>query len=231
MILDSFPKVLWINLKTSEARRNRMSSLLDSYNIQHTRLEAVDGSLSWPYLGRLALTNKMLTTRETGCTLSHLYAIKYFYTEILDETCVILEDDTSFEFLEYVPYDWSSFISSLPEDWRVVQLAVSELVPSIKTELVKLDSSSKRYCSSAYLINKQGAKDILDRYFDPRINMFNLSHISRPTSDYIICHTSTAYSIPLFTYLCDESTIHPSHLSVHEASKKHQMDEWIMMTQ
>lgn len=54
MILDNFPKVLWINLNSSEERRSYMENLLKSYNIENTRISAINGvdsnSMIWIFV-------------------------------------------------------------------------------------------------------------------------------------------------------------------------------------
>lgn len=226
MILDGFPRVLWINLQRSKDRYQIMSDLCKSYNLQNHRIEAVDGLGAWAHLERYVVPNPTLTKKETACSISHLSAIMYFLHKMTDPYVVIFEDDVSFEFLQYIPYNWSTFMNSLPNDWQVVQLSVSELEPISDINLIRTQEGDGRYCSAAYLINREGAKNILDQYFSPRVNKYVLYGKYHPTSDQIICHTVPTYSIPIFTYHNNSSTIHPEHLVYHIASKDHQQKVW-----
>lgn len=223
MILDRFPKVLWINLDRSTNRRSRMMQLLT--NMNHTRIQAVDGNQPITVLETYCLTSPSLTKHETACTLSHLIAIHHFLT-LPDPYVVIFEDDVSFEFLPYIPFNWSDFVKSLPKDWQVVQLAVSEIIPRTGIDLVRAKHGDGRYCSAAYLINKAGAQSIIDQYYSANYRKYILKTKYRPTADEIICHAAICYSCPIFTYLTDTSTIHTSHLGFHNASKEWQLALW-----
>lgn len=225
MILDTFPRVLWINLDRSADRRDRMYRLLSAYGISHIRIRAIDGDKPMSALEEYCYPNPAMTKHETACTLSHLTAIAYFLT-LPDPYVMIFEDDVSFEFLPHVPYDWSVLMSSLPPDWQVVQLAVSEVIPQTGIDLVRSKHGDGRYCSTAYLINKAGAQSIIDQYYSNVHRKYVLKTKFRPTSDEIICHAAICYSIPIFTYLTDTSTIHASHLEFHTSSKNWQKALW-----
>lgn len=229
MILDQFPQVLWINLARSMDRRYAMEKLLNSYGLRHQRIEAIDGARSLVELETLCFPSPTLSRYETACTLSHLKAIHQFL-QMPDSQVIVFEDDVSFEFLQYIPYDWTDLMKALPADWQVVQLAVSELEPTITLDLVKNIPGDGRYCSCAYLINKAGAQTIIDQYYHRAFNKYVLRHKFRPTADEIICYSAICYSIPIFSYQTNNSTIHDTHLAFHQISKDHQLNLWKLLT-
>ncbi len=80
MILDNFPKVLWINLDQSKTRCSKMESLLNDNGICHTRIAAVDG-VSQSGIEQMKIichTSNKISYAENACTCSHLKALKYF---------------------------------------------------------------------------------------------------------------------------------------------------------
>lgn len=222
MILDNFPKVLWINLDQSLDRREYMNNLLNDYELNHQRVKAIDGKKS---IDHLCITSPNITKKEAACSVSHLLTIHLFLS-MYNPYVIIFEDDVSFEFLKHIPYNWSDLIKSLPKDWQVVQLAVSELVPTIDLKLTRNKPNDGRYCSSAYLINKSGAQSIISQYYHPTLSKYVLKHKYMPTADNIICNSCICYSIPIFSYLTESSTIHDKHLSYHKTSKDHQLSLW-----
>jgi GR25 family glycosyltransferase involved in LPS biosynthesis len=225
MILDGFPKVLWINLDRSIRRRVRMEKLLNDHKIINYRIKAIDCANATELYG-ICVMNKNLNLPENACTCSHLKAIKYFVENISDNEIIIFEDDISFEFLKFIPYNWSEFISNLPSEYEIIQLAITHENGHIDNTLIKINPLKKYYCSAAYLITKQAAINILNHYYSPVLNKYDLSIQQYATADSIISNTNATYSIPIFTYLTNDSTIHPKHIYIHNRSKKQQYQLW-----
>ena len=156
MILNDFPHVLWINMDRSIERQKYMQELLTKYKLQNTRISAIDGT-KIKELCNFCKINKKYLLAENGCTCSHLKALSYFVENIKDDTVIIFEDDVSFEFLEFIPFHWNEFMKHLP-NYEVIQLAITSKASSVKNSLVRTISGANFYCSTAYLINKTGAK-------------------------------------------------------------------------
>lgn len=226
MILDNFPKVLWINLEKSIDRRKYMEELLNGYGIQHTRIRAING-LDWrdPELKTFCFKNRMISSAENACTCSHFKALQYFVDNITDDKIIIFEDDVSFEFLKYIPYNWSEFEINLPKNYNVVQLAIST-TKVVTPNLVKTNPENNYYCTCAYLITKSAAKQILSNYYLKSYSKFDLSRAVWATADTALYSLPNTYSIPIFTYCAKDSTIHSRHLNAHIDSKQQQLNMW-----
>ena len=222
MILDNFPHILWINLDESIDRRNYMENLLNSQKLKHTRIKAING-LKWtdPELKTFCIKNRMINSAENACTCSHFKALKYFIENIPDDKIIIFEDDVSFEFLELIPFNWSQLEKNLPENYDVIQLAISVTSSSkkINCHLVKNTPGNKYYCTCAYLITKKAAQQILTNYYSNLVGRFDLSKHKWATADTALYSLPNTYSIPIFTYKGTESTIHNGHLHAHITSK------------
>jgi GR25 family glycosyltransferase involved in LPS biosynthesis len=239
MKLNNFPLVLWINLDRSWIRHRSMLKKLSDLKLRNIRIPAIDGTgRDTSVLTNICDLNHTITPAENACTVSHLLAIKYFYEQTNEEEVVIAEDDVSFIFLDLIPFDWSEFRSSLPRNWKLIQLAVttdsvslpskeksSGTIPVPALLLEKVTPESKHYCSAAYLINRSGAKQLLDRYYTgQRINLRDNVHV---TADAMITSTTNTYSIPIISYETAESTIHAHHLTIHSKCKQQQYQMWI----
>lgn len=228
MKLNNFPKVLWINLDKSKDRCEYMEYLLKVYKLNHQRIEGIDGTRSCHQdLENICQPNVKLTPAENACTCSHLKAMKYFLEETDEDQVVIFEDDVSFDFLQYIPYDWSDLMNQLPECYGVIHLAItSETNQNITRELVKTTSSTKYYCSTAYMIKRDAAEKIINEYYSKEENRFILKNKTNATADAIITNTNSTYSIPIFTYQIGNSLIHPHHWYIHYNSKMKQLAMW-----
>lgn len=229
MLLDNFPIILWINLEKSENRRDYMEKLLVQYKLKNIRINAIDGR-NKKMLNSICIPNTKISSLVNACTCSHLVALKYFIEKTDEKQVIIFEDDVSFEFLPMIPFNWQDLVQTLPEDFEVIQLAISsDSQTDIMPYLVKTSYDMRYYSSNAYLITRSGATKILHKFWlDDKINLrqFNASDIA---ADAIICNTNATYSIPIFTYLATESIIHPNHIFMHKRSKLIQYKMWEKM--
>lgn len=227
MILDNFPKVLWINLDKSVARRKYMENLLKWYNLDNHRICAVDGTKHInPDLKRYCISNPKLSPAENACTCSHLLAMQYFVDNMDDDRVIIFEDDVSFDFLNIIPFSWSELEKNFPKNYDIIQLAISTNKINVDNILVKTTPELKYYCSTAYLITKDAAKKILKQYYYRTYGKFNLSVQKYATADSILTSVGHTYSIPIFSYKSTDSTIHPNHLAIHKRSRDQQLILW-----
>lgn len=227
MILDNFPKVLWINLDKSINRRKYMERLLSIHKIVNTRIIAIDGTNSSnTQLYNVCIPNKNLSHAENACTCSHLKAMKYFIDTMDDERIIIFEDDVSFDFLNFIPFNWSEFEKKLPENYEIIQLAITSEKSVVTSKLIRTYPNDKFFCSAAYMITRTAAKKLLERYYSIEENKINLSTQEYATADSMISSSDFTYSIPIFTYKTTNSTIHPKHLYIHNKSRLQQLTMW-----
>ncbi|BCS83432.1 glycosyltransferase [Cotonvirus japonicus] len=224
MKLDNFPKILWINLNQSVDRRKYMNNLIGNY-FSNIRIPAVNG-FDENVINETCIQNSKLSPQENACTCSHITAIRYFLENTQESRVVVFEDDVSFDFLKMIPFDWSEFESNLPLNYSVIQLAVScDRGGITDIKLVPINIESKSYCSTAYLISRRGAQEIIDKYLFVN-GKLDLSSQTYATADSMIANTNACYSIPIFTYQTTNSLIHPYHLPLHVKSKVQQFKLW-----
>lgn len=226
MLLDIFPFVLWINLEKSIDRKNKMVQKLNDYKINNMRISAIDGTNNkTSELDKICIISNKISLAENACTCSHLLAIKHFYENIDNDEIIIFEDDVSFEFLQYIPYNWSNFRKTIPINFNIIQLAIATYNP-INKYLIKTSLVNKYYCSAAYLITKKYAKILVEKYFD-KDGKINLSNKNPVTIDLILSNSGATYSIPIFTYETDDSTIHKEKYWIKK-SKMQQLQLWMI---
>lgn len=224
MRIQNLPQIYWINLDRSIRRRTNMIKLFDQHGLEHQRITGIDGlGRDKSELFHLCEISLNLSPSENACTCSHLLALKQFLRSER-ETALIFEDDVSFAFLPMVPYQWEDLIAHFPVDWQVIQLAVTTEARTPPNYLVKITPASKHYCSTAYLISRSGAQWLIDNYWpEERIILSDKEHA---TADSMIASVPSAYSIPVFSYETQDSTIHPNHLYIHNRAKYYQYLSW-----
>lgn len=222
MKLNNFPKILWINLERSIERREYMEELLNKNNLMNVRIVGIDG-MNKEELEKICIKNDSITDSENACTCSHLIALKYFIENTDENEIIIFEDDVSFEFLNLIPYNWSELINNFPKKYDIIQLAVSSSL-QISNKLIKISVKNKYFGTVAYLITRDKAINILDEYYNDKIN---LKYKENPTSDNIIISDQNTYCIPIFSYKVSDSTIHTNDLIFQRRSKKQQYNAWL----
>jgi len=223
-------KVFWINLEHSVERRKFMNNEFSSKGYNDTiRINAVNIDTMKKYLStknyplKCGFHNCKNCEIETACMLSHMLAIEEGYKSG-EDWFMIMEDDT------YIPFeiDYTKLIQSAPVDSEVLQLIVSTSgqLTAFKQIYTEKNINWIRWgclkcifpCAAAYLINKKGAKRMLDLLKENNLWNFTNTNGCR-LADVITfqnCITFTT-TFPLFysnTQLI--SNIHPEHLTMHQ---------------
>ena len=240
MKLDNFPTVLWINLDRSLDRKAHMEKLLEENSITHHRISAVNGA------DQLELDSVCIrdgtfknSTFEFALTCSYLKAMRYFVDHLPNEKRIIMfEDDTTFEFSEFISYDWSEFESNLPSDYETIQLCINVGLGKqpdlhLKRKYPQNPNGSLTYrdevhwSSGATLITKTCAEKLLAKYYreNGKFDLTRPNITSYIVSDAII-YQNKCYRIPLFTYLDIESIIQNKPAKTHITSKNSQIKLW-----
>jgi hypothetical protein len=224
--LKGIGHIIWINIDSETSRRDYMNDLLNFYEIENTRISAVDArngnDVSDLLVGKFP---ELISQGELGCSLSHLKAIKYFYEETDLDHVIICEDDVSFNTVPYWPFTWKTFLSYVPPNWDVIQCAITStknLRANLHPRLIN------DFCTAFYVINRQYAQKLLKLYV--RGEKFRLDQKIKPraVSDEIVYNSGITYSMPLFTYRYDfESGIHQDHVEIfHKQNVEGIMNFW-----
>lgn len=162
--------IFWINVKNHEERRINMNFKLESINLKHTRIDAINGSKikKKEYLKKYNFKKKNINKFEIACSLSHLKAIETAYKFKLDYV-IILEDDATFEYFKYHKLTIQNLITKLNEkNGDCLKLACGMRKININDDYFKNSYKNnelfqcKSFNAVAYLLTKNGMKKILD---------------------------------------------------------------------
>lgn len=226
--LDAIDIIYWINLDRSVKRRINMENNLKQINIKNERIIGTDG-MNIPdeeLYNNFKFSEKRDRTKiEYACLLSHLRTIKKF-AESEYNLALILEDDLSLEYTKYWDKKVSEIIKDAPSDWEIIML--NYVTKKKLKDDYTFNMNGNISCCGSYLINKQGALRLMKNiYVD---NKFILTKNTINTADnYIYSNLITyAYKYPYFTYPTDnDSTIHSSHLLIHNYTKQLAFSHWV----
>lgn len=224
--LKNLPPIYYLNLDDQTDRREYMETQFKYWEIEnYTRISAYDGrndDLSDIIKGRYP---ENMTSGEIGCTTSHLKAIQHWYETSDSPYAIIMEDDCDLDTVRFWNFTWKEFVSQLPYDWDVVQLAII-CTGSLHVKLHRRFVND--FSTAAYMITRHHAEKILRNHV--KSDRYKLDNGVKPraVADDLVYNSGLTYSIPLFLYKIDlGSNIHPEHVDLfHRANYDGLRDFW-----
>lgn len=223
--LENFGPVYLINLKDHKHRLKNAEQQFKKYKIKdYTIIEAIDGrnnDLSEIIKGEYP----NLKSSEIGCIASHIKALDHWLNTSDSEYAIIMEDDFSFDTVEYWQWDWNYVIKNIPDKAEIVQLILIQNEP-IKFNLhKKMPYDYKKrmlysWSTACYLIKRSYAKALVNEHLvDGKYRLRNHGFRNQ-AADVILYNLGNAYSMPLFTHIIDEKyAINSNHFDFHTRSR------------
>jgi GR25 family glycosyltransferase involved in LPS biosynthesis len=216
--LKNIGPIYYLNLDGQPERKEYMEGQFKYWGIEnYTRISAYDGrddDLSDIIKGRYP---DNMTSGEIGCTTSHLKAIKYWMETSDSPYAIIMEDDVDLQIVKFWNFTWNEFISKIPYDYDVIQLAII-CTGDLHVKLHKRFVND--FSTAAYMITRHHAEKLIKHHV--RNNKYKLDNGVKPraVADDLIYNSGNTFSIPLFLYrIALGSSIHPEHIDVfHRAS-------------
>ena len=224
--LKSLAPVYYINLDGQEERKIYMENQLKYWEVEnYERISAYDGredDLGDILKGRYP---ENMTSGEIGCTTSHLKAIKQWLDTSDSSYAVIMEDDVSLDTVKYWDFSWSNFMSKVPYDWDVIQLAII-CTGDLHVRLHKRFVND--FSTACYMISRHHAEKLVKHHV--RGDKYKIDNGCKPraVADDLIYNSGNTYAIPLLLYRIQlGSSIHPEHVDlIHKASHDGLLNYW-----
>jgi GR25 family glycosyltransferase involved in LPS biosynthesis len=203
--LDGFGPVYVINLERRPDRREKLLKFFKDFNIiDYHFIDAIDSEKENLYEN--LHQDKLDKTKyaELACTLSHFKAIKFWLENSDSEYALIMEDDLSFETVEYWDFSWKDFIKSINFKYSIIQLQIGSIMKIDKSLHIR---NHWDQCAGLYLIHRDHAKYFIKKHFIN--NKYDLPDFA--VADYFLYDNDDTYAIPLFitNELAYKSDINP----------------------
>jgi GR25 family glycosyltransferase involved in LPS biosynthesis len=227
--LKGFGPLYVINLDDQPERWAWMEDQLKYWEIEdYTRISAYDGrpdvgsDLSEIIQGRYP---EQVSSGEIGCLTSHLKAIKHFYEETDAPYAIMMEDDCDISIARFWTFTWRQFMSRVPYDWDVVQVAIicpGELHVNIHRRFIN------DFSTACYVITRHHAKKLIDLHCRGEKYKLDNGVKPRPVADDLIYNSGASYACPIFLYKIElGSSIHPEHIEIfHRGSHNGLRELW-----
>jgi hypothetical protein len=216
--LKGIGPIYYLNLDGQPERKEYMENQFKYWEIQnYERISAYDGrddDLSDIIHGRYPSN---MTSGEIGCVTSHLKLLKHYLETSDSPYCLVMEDDIDLSIVKNWNFTWNQFMSKVPYDYDVVQLAII-CTGALHVTLHKRFVND--FSTASYIITRHHAEKIVK--FHCRGNKYKLDYDIKPraVADDLIYNSGNTFAIPIFLYKIElGSSIHPEHIEIfHKGS-------------
>ena len=193
--LEGIPQIHYISIEESKERRDNLHKQFNEFGISNFIPHIFSRYVHGDY--HIEGDNlESIDKRGYGPTTSHLITLKEWYENSTDDEVLIVEDDLSFETVQYWGFSWKDFRNKLPSDWNCIQLICLREYSYNNYQFEK--RKLRDYCAAAYLIKREYVKLLLDNYYDGnKFTFYNIKEI--PILEHIIfSFKKGVYNFPLF---------------------------------
>ena len=215
--LKDFPLVYYISHIDLKNRYNYLENEFNKYGIKYksnisTNESDTKKDIKGPYL-------QALNDRAKFCITSHLISIKDWYDNSDTPYAIFMEDDISFETIEYWNFTWNKFMSNLPLDWDCIQLScIRYNMYNVKLKRRLWDDWS----AIAFMIKRDYAKRLLAEYYDGEVFNLDIKNTNlQPIPENILYYIGKTYTIPLFVENIEFKTTFIDRIGPEEHDKLH----------
>jgi GR25 family glycosyltransferase involved in LPS biosynthesis len=194
-MFDNFGPVYIINLKRREDRKIILEGLLKERSIKdYTFIDAVDAKND---LSDLVDTypSKNVTKQEMAAMMSHLKAIRYWLETSESDYALICEDDIDFNLSDYWGFTWNEFINTIDVEYDILQLSPHYIDDYFDIALHK--KRDNEYSAAFYLIKREYAKQIINKYFINEKYNFSYSDKENIADHYSLFKKDRCYAMAL----------------------------------
>lgn len=221
--LESFGPIYVINLKDRKDRKDFMLKQFKSHGIKDfTFIDAINGNTHNMESDVIKFDTLTLTRPELGASMSHLIAIKTWLETSDSDHAIIMEDDVSFETVEYWDFTWSEFLKNINKKYDILQMCIIHNINiNTNTHLKEINDWS----AGAYLIKREYAEKLIKKHYPD--NKFNFYLDKKSVADILVYYTAKTYSTPLFvTNLKLNSSINQNHILQSHTRSYNQITEF-----
>ena len=224
-LINNIDKIYWINLEKSLKRKENMINVLNNFNIENIKINAIDGNteenICYKYFYCETNNYPKYSNKEYAILLSHLTTIDLFSkidkSELKYHNALILEDDISLDFINYWNTDLKNIINNAPQDYDIIMLSYFSLNIDLKNVYNRWNNE---WSASAYIVNYNNLKNKINNLKNDGKWICNENDLM-VSDNYIFSKLNTyIYKYPYFTFPNEnDSTLHIDHLNYHRIYK------------
>ena len=207
--INKIDKIYFINMESSKDRNKNIINILNKFNINFERYNAIDG-INNNNIKELYFENKYIkcnnTNEEYAVLSSHLSLIKKLEKDN-GNYFLIFEDDLSLDFINYWDENIDTIINNAPEDWEIIMLGYFTLNHKFHNKYRKWNND---WSALSYIIKKSSINKINKFIINDKFKLYEDVNVA---DNYIFrLYNTYLYKYPLFTFNNNNSsTFHKDH--------------------
>jgi hypothetical protein len=204
--LKQIPPVYYFNLDHRTDRKEHIENQFLKYGIKdYTRVSSSrysdDNFDEWK--SKIIIDKLTGTKKSLSILIDRIQGIVDWYNSGISETCLIIEDDLTFDSVQYWNFDWNTFVNNLPCNWDCIQLHIigENYIPMYLSKWNKNNHST-----GCILINRKYAENLIKLHCkDNKFILYsnygygkNWPEYHYQSVDFVLYQIGITYSIPLF---------------------------------
>lgn len=227
--LEGLPPIYYINLDEHVSRKDYMEDQFLKWDIKnYTRISAHDGRGDNDLRDQLVGSYpNLMTSREVGCTISHLKALKHWLenSDESEDVLMMMEDDCDLSTAAHWGFTWNEFYEAAPYHFDVIQLAIinpAELHVKMHLRFVN------DFSTACYIVKRHHAEKLVELHCCEDKYRLDQKVKPRAVADDLIYNSGLTFSLPMFSYkIALGSSIHDVHVNTfHKSSHDGMWEFW-----
>ncbi len=214
--LKDIPPIYYFNLDHRTDRREYLEKEFFKYGVENyfrvnSSRYSVDNYEEWKH--RVVIDKLRTRIWSLAILIDKIQCIIDWYDSNISDTCLLVEDDISFELVQYWNFDWKTLMNRLPCNWECVQLHI------VGNKFVSMNMTKRfrnNHSTGCFLINRSYAERLIKLHYinDKFIFYSNYGYSKNwpeyhyQSVDFVMYEVGITYSIPIFitnsTFLSDE---------------------------
>jgi hypothetical protein len=205
--LVGIPPIYYCNLDYRKDRREYLEQQFSNYGIEnYFRVDASRYSSEnyddWK--SKVAIDKLRGKIWGLSTLVVRMQGVIDWYNSEISDYCLLVEDDLSFELVEYWNFNWETLMNKLPCNWECVQMHI------IGNRFISMNISRwlrNNHSAGCLLINRSYAKKLINlHYIDNKFTFYSNYGYSKKwpqyhyqSVDFVMYQIGITYSIPIFT--------------------------------
>ena len=204
--LEGLPPIYYFNLDHRKDRREYLEQQFSDHGIQNyfrvnSSRYSVDNYDEWK--SKVIIDKLRTKIWSLAILIDKVQCVIDWYNSGISDTCLLVEDDISFELVEYWNFDWKTLMSRLPCNWECVQFHI------IGNKFVCMNMTKRlrnNHSTGCFLINRSYAERLIKlHYINNKFTFYSNYGYGKSwpqyhyqSVDFVMYEVGITYSLPIF---------------------------------
>lgn len=223
--LKDIPPIYYLNLDHRVERKLYIENQFRKYDIKnYTRISAsrYDPKNYSEWKSKIIADDILTQPQFLSVLLNRIQSIVDWYNSNTSEVCMMIEDDLSFDTVEYWDFNWKDIFNKLPCNWDCIQFHIigERYIPMFLSKWTK-----NNHAATCFMITRSYAEKMIRLHYDNGFFKFYTNYglsekwpkYHYQSGDFVPYQIGVTYSLPLFIsnsdFISDGYLDKPNHLA------------------